>query len=195
MPTGYTTNLTTFDAYLLRCARAFGAAVHQKEESADSALRPQTYSNYYKDQLLDSILELKKLLVDYNFDIARGHKEATLNRYVNSINRSNELRAKYESMIEEVHNWVPPSKDHSKLHTFMLEQLVLSRDGDCDNGYITKALDDINPKSYAQIHEELIENCLNDIADYAKHMLEDRQRVNKANIWIAQLQESINESS
>ena len=64
MPTGYTDKIVndqSFEDFLLGCARAFGACVHQYDEAMNEKPRLQTFDTIYEDELLQIEAEVGAL--------------------------------------------------------------------------------------------------------------------------------------
>src|SRR4051812_1949420 len=127
MPTGYTAKIyenkpISFEDFALECARAFGACIMQREENSDVKPKLNEESNYHSEALdkakkeLDEFLNTKrtKLALDFAEDQQKSIKDAN-----DSIKKITEMRKRYEKMIVEVEKWIPPTKDHVNLKSFM----------------------------------------------------------------------------
>ena len=140
MPTGYTADLkegkqVTFQEFAMKCARAFGALVEMRDQPFDATIpdefRPSSYH-------LDAIETAKKRLAEVEkWSSARAERQAkkAFDDEVRSSKKYGEKNEKtkraYNAMLKQVRKWVPPSKDHEGLKSFMIEQLTKSIEFDC----------------------------------------------------------------
>lgn len=135
MPTGYTNVILekpeiTFEAFALRCARAFGVCIAMREESLDAPppteIRPDV-------RLLDSLHEAeanaRKWEVMSLEEASRLNEEA----YADSVEsweraKAEHMREKtlFGRMLAQVNGWSPPTSAHEGLKKFMAEQLATS---------------------------------------------------------------------
>jgi hypothetical protein len=162
MPTGYTDKIynkkeVDFRSYALRCARAFGANILMRDDSIEAEIKDYEVSNYHIEKLNDNLEELEDILKwdqeridEYNRKIyikkIEDYNESLLDRL--------ELKHRYEMVLIEVYDWVPPTKDHIGLKQFMIEQLKGSIEFDCEykidkpimEDYYNKKIKDLNWK-------------------------------------------------
>lgn len=191
MPTGYTTDLTTFDDYLLRCARAFGACMHQRDDDSGSLPKLRTISDYANNRLEDLNNELKRLNTGSTITIAENWLADRIAYYKEAIDRANKLRVKYNAMLNKVNAWVPPTEEHQELKSFMKEQLCISIDGDCSTRYYENGLASLENMSLDEIYDKLVTDCLEDIQYASDSFSKEINSVRKSNEWIKALWESI----
>ena len=191
MPTGYTTDLTTFDDYLLRCARAFGACMHQRDDDSGSPPELRAVSNYYHNRLEDLNKELKNLTTGPRVTIAESWLEKQTVSYKEGIDKANKLRDKYNAMLNKVNAWVPPTEEHQELKSFMKDQLCRSIDGDCDIRYYENGLASLESMSLDEIYDKLVTDCLENIQYASDSFSKEINSVRKSNEWIIALWESI----
>ena len=77
MPTGYTEDIyngkdVTFKDFALKCARAFGACVHQREDNIDDPPRLKIAdTSYYEEKLKKAKAFKKPTKAEYNLYIAK----------------------------------------------------------------------------------------------------------------------------
>ena len=63
MPTGYTAEIKdgiSFETYALKCARAFGACIMQRDDNSNSGAKLQEPSDYHYKQVAEADLRLSK---------------------------------------------------------------------------------------------------------------------------------------
>jgi hypothetical protein len=131
MTTAYTAIIeekpdVTLREYALRCARAFGYCSHQRDEDMAAPPRAPEPSNEYGEQLLKAqakCIELARVSPEAARALWESHC-ASVNKW-NAELEAHRLRevATYGRMRALVEAWVPPTKDHAALKSFMLSQI------------------------------------------------------------------------
>ena len=196
MPTGYTADLNdgrqvTFQEFTMQCARAFGALVEMRDEPSDAPI-PDEFrpSNYY----LDAIETAKKRLAEIEkWSNARTEREAkkTFDDAVRSSEEYGEKNEKtgraYIAMLKQVGKWVPPTKDHEGLKSFMIDQLAESVEFDClHTPTMPQRL------SGKQYRTQLVKSAHRDIAYHTKEHAKEVQRARERSEWVRALRHSLN---
>lgn len=142
MATGYTYPIyegqeMTFEQFMLRCARSFGALVHMREESLDAPIPDEILPSDYH---LKAIQEVEKKLADFlanrpKFDKLEERYAKYAEKKRNEILKENEKRKivkeRYMAILDKVKAWNPPTKDHENLKRFAIDQLEQSIEWDC----------------------------------------------------------------
>lgn len=134
MPTGYTSVVAenenySFRDFALRCARNFGALCRFREDGLNTPIPKEimpnehyrkeyerakaNYKNFINNPPTDADIEAQ-----YN-EVVRKEKERA-SEY--AIKNKNTLR-RYNSMLQKVRKWQPPTSEHEGLKNFMLNQL------------------------------------------------------------------------
>jgi hypothetical protein len=196
MPTGYTADVadgktTDFPTFALQCARAMGACITMRDDPSDAPIPDEfTPSQYNNERLEETLAELHKLesATPYelgamcNADYQRAHA-----LWLEQWNRREEQRGRYEDMLQRVHQWEPPSNEHYKFKSFMLDQLRESIRFDCSHEYYDQPkLETVSSWLAKRI------TSLQDKADYHKKaQAEENERTAKRNEWVRQLRESL----
>jgi len=197
MTTGYTMMLedenVDFNAFIMSCAKAFGACVtmrdepHDKEipekfEPSDHHSKALAKTNFELVAFLDLPEEDRVTIWNDEHDRARKMREETLEGKV-------KLHRNYSNMLEKVLAWTPPTGDHKGLKDFMIEQIQTSIDHDCDIKYYDK-----NPVVQMNFTEwvEMKKECLEDSIKYhIEHGKKEIDSFNKKNEWIKDLRNSL----
>lgn len=143
MPTGYTANIAngiTFEQFVMDCARAFGACITLRDEAAGGDKIPNEFKAdpYHMEQrdLAHRRLYELEAMSDVECDIAaRAEWEKEEESRKQQIKKQLELKAKYEAMLAQVDNWIPPTLDHNELKQFMRKQIVDSINFDISLSY------------------------------------------------------------
>ena len=138
MPTGYTESITrnpefTFRQYLLGCARAFGAAVQQRDEPVSAPLRLPELSDYYLRKFESASAELADLDAKSDEDLLVEMKkvnQASLDDHQRTVAEMAHSKARYEAFLAQALTWTPPTEEHQNLKQFMLSQIKESMDFD-----------------------------------------------------------------
>lgn len=202
MSTGYTARLydgedTTFAEFAVECARAFGALIdlrdipsaeipevfavdprkYERIESARAKL--ESWKNITPEELIEKATE------DHNSFIKREYELAV---------RRNGIRDRYDSMLEKVTLWNPPTDEHVELKKFMIEQLEESIKHDCrdyvdlESLQVELAARPLDVQEYRQAMIISAERWL----DYTVEELDqDEDRAKGKSKWIQELRASL----
>ncbi len=139
MPTAYTQKvqdgtITEFSDFALDCARAFGALVALRDEPGAEIPDRFEPSDHHFRQAEVAKAELSRLQGLSKHD---AEKEMTReiqkwrDRRTQTAHDLDMYRKRYGDMLDRVHRWTPPTKDHEELKKFMIEQLSESIKFDC----------------------------------------------------------------
>lgn len=137
MPTGYTHAIKdgqTFRDFTLTCARAFGAAIHQRDEAVSAALRHDTVSPYHHTQIQvakDRLAELDRMSTQDAEMAASTEFQDRHAAWEERRAHTATLRQRYTDMLAQVDAWQPPTPDHKELKAFMRSQITDSIEFDC----------------------------------------------------------------
>jgi len=134
MPTGYTQKLMeqdqSFDEFVLRCARAFGACVMMRDDDMSAPIPDQFEpGSYYQKSVDEKSAELTRLESMTNEErLAFGAKSRAdgIERNREYIAEEGKQNARLSAMQRSVADWTPPSADHEELKKFMLHQIEIS---------------------------------------------------------------------
>lgn len=171
----------TFRDYALRCARAFGACVHQLDEDDDEPPRAREYDGHH-----GKALETAKAQVKEAQEMADEVVSALWQAECEKVAKENEKhrreherkRAAYEKMRAEVVAWKAPTPDHERLKAFMLEEIDVSFSHD-EQPYQLKVSE--TPGGY---REQLIKHAQWNIEWETKHHAEEVQAANSSKAWL-----------
>lgn len=193
MPTGYTCiiesnpNVTLRD-YALRCARAFGACVTQRDESLDQAPRPREVSDHYATEIAQArarLLELNSISPAAARALWEADCESRRKRNAEYAAEHARKGAAYASMRAQVEAWVPPTVEHEGLRSFMLDQIDMCyRPGEEP---FTLSLSS-SPEAYIEGERVRAERGL---VYYAEEQAKEIDRVKAANAWLEELAASL----
>jgi hypothetical protein len=197
MATGYTADLhdgnpITFQQFVLKCSRAMGAAIMQRDESPDVEIRERTLDVYYLDQVSKSAAQLQEAidrpaseweeLQDWTIVEAAAHRDKYL------FNRA-AMEARYRTMLADVQAWVPPTPEHFGLKAFMIEQIESSIRFDCGH-YTPQVPERVSADLYAQ---QEIARLTKEHGRDVQRLAEERERVAAQNAWVRALRDSLAE--
>jgi hypothetical protein len=170
-----------------------GALVMMRDESFDVPI-PERFepSDYHATKQVAAEIELNKLRHMTSAEAEEAARQEFMEesaRHVESMQKNDDLRKKYEAMLAEVQAWQPPTPDHDGMKAFMVEQLTGSIDFDCDNSYYR----DNAPKRWngPDWLEKKIAAARHDIDYHHKEHGKEVERTESRNIWIKQLRESL----
>lgn len=139
MPTGYTHDvqtgkLTNFRDFALRCARAMGACIMQRDDPMGDLPKHREPSDHHEkglakaqaDLLRYSRMTREEAWAELEAEHDRKVLDAAASRQEKAIERQ-----RYEAMLAKVNAWIPPSHEHENFKRFMVSQLTDSIKHDC----------------------------------------------------------------
>lgn len=199
MPTGYTDevangNISDFSAFAMRCSRAFGALVDMRDDSLNEeiplVIEPDV--SYYEDQLKNLRLQFAELMrITGEEAEKRAHDD-----WVESVKLRDkcfanvaEIKKRYESMLEQVEKWEPPTNNHKGLKSFMINQLKDSIEYDCN------CSDEYYPipvkLTGADWLEDQVASVIRSIETYTENRNFAIKRAADSTLWLQQLRNSL----
>lgn len=203
MPTGYTAGIidgkiTTFREFAKTCMKAFGATIHMRDETLDTEYVPREINEYYRQSLdkwkqtLDEVIKMSDEEI-----IAKREKE--LQERIDYARSKMDLCERncvvLGKMLEEVHDWEPPTEEHKGFKKFMLEQLNETIKHDCDTSYyresLSKSYNEMFSIDAKKIREEYIKDAKYNINYSQENLDKEVKRVEESNKWVEQLLNSI----
>lgn len=197
MPTGYTCDIEndqSFEDYLLSCARAFGACMHQRDESGSVKPKLRSADTYHEQALLEAAADLgafKTMNREQKEQAGQELKDEQEKWRQEDFNRKILLRNKYDAMAQKVQAWNPPTADHVNLKKFMLDQINESIRFDCDTEYSLKQLQATQSKTAMQFYEEHVQSLERDVKYHEEEHEKATKRNDEANKWIMALYDSL----
>lgn len=193
MPTGYTADIydgkdISFSDFALKCARAFGACIEQRDDDPNDKpkLIEKTKDNYHIKKIEKSKKWKKPTKAE--FDAYVKNQTAYYNE---QIDKQNKLKASYQKMLDKVNDWTPPTSEHEGLKKFMIEQLTNSLEFDCSNDYYQRELNNIKQLTYNQYVKDMRDSNKRDIEYHTNELKKDNERVDTRNEWISALYKSL----
>ena len=210
MPTGYTQGIldgtiTDFKGFASTCMRAFGAAMHMRDEGLNEEYRPAEPSDYHQKQIVKWTEDLEMAqrkdpkmfyyehIEDLKSDIADNEKK---------IVERKAQRAKLDALLAEAQQWTPSTEEHQNFKNFMIQQLeeTIKWDGDWKwyQEELVKAQSKLEAaknrdiETYSEVlKEERIGYIQKQIDYHTEHHNEDVKKCNDSNQWVKQLIESV----
>ena len=193
MPQGYTTDIyegknISFRDFALKCARAFGACIEQRDDDLND--KPKLVEKTNDNHSLRKINEAKlwKKPTKAEFDAYVKKQTAYCNK---EIDEKNKLKASYLKMLDKAKAWTPPTEEHEGLKKFMIEQLTGSLDFDCSNHYYEQELKKLQHYTYKEYVKDMSDSNKRDIAYYTEQLKKENERVDNRNEWISALYKSL----
>jgi hypothetical protein len=193
MPTGYTEIVDkgcSFDEYVWRCARAFGALIMMRDNPSDDVPErvPDESEKYHERELAKAkahLAELEASDVVACKALARLEHETALAYYENEMARSLVIVERQKVMRERVESWEPPTPDHAELKEFMLNQLEVGKE--CTFEYLKKP-DLPTPEEWKALQ---ITEARRNIAYHTKVLGKCLERQNSRQGWVDALRSSV----
>lgn len=189
MPTSYTSEIEkgqSFKEYALRCARAFGALMHMRDEPLDAAIRHPQPPLFHTEALLACRADIEKALAMSDEEVVavieKAQKDHEIKRKANSI-----LRDQYKEMISRVREWNPPG-EYYELQKFMVDQLEMSLKSDC---FDAKLEINTDPKLFRC---DLIQNAAKSMRYHIENAQKEAEAYHRAIVWLDGLFLAIDEA-
>jgi len=195
MPTGYTADVSngkiaTLPDFAMGCARAFGALIAMRDEPADAPIpefQPSDYSARQLEVATARLATLRAITPDECSAAAVADYNTQCQSRADSLRERTETRERYESMLEKVKDWTPPSDDHQRFKDFMVEQLAESIKFDCGEYPMSELIQLTGPQWLAG----QLQLAQRDIDYHTKAHAEEVERVAGRNAWVKALRESL----
>jgi hypothetical protein len=203
MPTGYTAKICdntekSFESFLLRCTRAFGACVMQRDDSPDELPTYRKVSDYYSKTLAEAeaayneFLSLDSSEIDALIDT---EYEEERKRHLEHIQTALDIKTRLENMKVKVLAWTPPTNTHKELKKFMLSQIDDTIKFDGSSKYWQEELEQLEERYTSQSINQFRESRIKKLEDAIKRantgLKEEQQRCKEANDWLDELYGSI----
>ena len=197
MSTGYTCVIeegASFEEFVLRCARRFGALVHMRDDPLNEPIPDEVpRSNFYEQALAKAEKNLSRLksmtVEEANQKALEDHKEV-VKSCKQRVKEKRDLYEKYRDMLIKVEAWNPPTKDHVELKKFMVQQILDSIDFDCNETIVYNNCPK-NPMTGQEWLDFWIKETEKDIKYYKKEREKDLERARKKTEWIQNLKKSL----
>jgi hypothetical protein len=203
MPTGYTAGIldgkiTTFPQFAKTCMRAFGAAIHMRDDDMDKPYEKRTPSDYHDKELIQARRlrrEAKSLSDDEIISRRKEENRKSIEYHKSRIVESEKNEIKLKEILAEVVQFNPPTKAHEEFKNFMADQIRKTIDFDCGTKYHDEALEKLNAETFNPkvIRAEMIAKADKDITYHSKERAEEIKRCEDANKWVDDLILSLEE--
>ena len=199
MPSGYTSQIyagedQSFEDFLLTCARAFVAELRDEPLAALHTAQMPRESSYHRDELAKDRRELEMLqgLSENEIEEMRADEHRTRVGQIEEMNeKSRALKARYETMLKSARAWEPPTESHQGLKKFMIEQLLMSIEGDCHITDIDKEKAKWLQETPKEWLQKKIDFVTRSIAYHEESQERERERYEISTKWRRELFESI----
>ena len=199
MATGYTAILTekpdtTFKEFVLRCARACGACIMQRDDSLVHPPKMDKVESYHADRLKQAQKEFAEFQQKNDQQLMQeflAYKARMIKVDQERLEEKQQLRTTYTNMLTQVYAWTPPSPDHVELKNFMIQQLQDSIKWDCNTKYTVESLEYWESLQFHNWLKKERQHLEDDIEYHTKHLAEDTLNTLKRNQWKQQLFDSL----
>jgi hypothetical protein len=195
MPTGYTQDLydgkdITFRDFALKCARAMGAAIRQRDDAPNVEIQMRKVEESYYSRVDSAATELAKALTksatEWETEQNKEIEEALEYKGDYSQKQMN-LGKRYKAMLATVQHWEPPTSEHEGLKRFMIEQLESSIDFDILD-YVPSVPERLSVSDYSTNKIQAIAKRF----DNAVESLRKQESLAKSqNEWVTTLRDSL----
>jgi hypothetical protein len=209
MPTGYTAGILDgkikdFKEFARVCIRAFGAAIHMRDDSLNKGYEPMKVDSYYTENKKKAINDLNKLKLKSDSKLIEEYQkqlEKDKVYYEDKLKETNKNAEDLNRILSESKNWTPPTAEHTAFKEFMINQLTetIKWDGDPSSEIeeLTrienelKSIKELGKVKIDAIRKEKIESLEKDIQYYTEREAEAEKRVIGSNEWVEVLVKSL----
>lgn len=197
MATGYTADIVndqSFEDYVLGCARAFGACLHQRDNDPAEKPKLQETDPYYANRIEETEQQLNtfnRMNHKDQVDWGQTEKSRQLHSINESLDKKDTLLIKYLAMLDKVNSWIPPSKDYVEFKKFMASQIEDSINWDCSTKYYTDEYSRIKDMIPRDFYNARISRLNKDLLYYKEQLHKEEIRTLERNFWIKSLYESL----
>lgn len=194
MPSSYTAPIhdgqdITFEQFALRCSRAMGAAIHQRDDGMDVEIEEREVDGYYADRVAaaSKALDAAEAKATEQWQAERDAKAAEIIAYNAELRvKSAAMADRYDGMIAQVEAWKPPTGEHVGLKEFMLQQLRESRQFD-----VSDYQQPLPPEDVESYRATEIAGLARSLAYANEHMAKENEQVRSQNEWVRALRDSL----
>lgn len=199
MPSGYTVGIqngtiNNLNDFIWTCARGFGAFITQKDNIDEPPVLKEKPYPYYKNQV-KKLLKKQQKYNEYTDDDWQKeyfkYIEDQLKDIDNNIKEKIESKEKYENILNQVKEWIPPNENFHELKSFMINQIEESIDFDCNTSFWQERKNKISNLKLEQYKRNILDDINKSLISSKEYYDEEVQRVKERNQWKQQLIESI----
>jgi hypothetical protein len=203
MPTGYTAGIldgkiTTFPQFAKLCMRAFGAAIHLRDESLDAEYEPRVPSDYHSKAIEKAnqlIIDAQKMSDKEIVDVKKEQLENSKKYHLKAIEKAKKSTIEMNKILADVRKWQPPTPEHTGIKDFMIDQIEKTIDFDCKTDYHDRGLIEIETElltlNATEIRKQMIEQAKKDLDYHNAENLKEIQRCEQSNKWVSDLMMSL----
>lgn len=197
MPTGYTYDIEngiSFEDFALGCARAFGACLHQRDDSSKDKPKLREETSYYAEKLPEALAEygyLQSLDDKQQEEYGEQARNEEIERIQEQLEKKRELEVKYRAMLDKVGAWTPPTSEHVGLKEFMTKQIIDSIQFDCTTNYYVEELQKAITMKPIEFYEKALAMAEWNCKYHEEELEKDEKRVAESNAWIIELYKSL----
>jgi len=140
MPTGYTAGILdgttkSFEQYAKQCVKAFGVAVHMREDNISDEFKKREPSTYHLDGIKNDKENIRKwedisdeeIISDKNAEMTTSKADHEMN-----LTKAKEQQSLLQDYLSKAKAFVPPTKEHEGIAEFMVNQLKMTIEKDVD---------------------------------------------------------------
>ena len=198
MPNGYTSKIAdgiSFQEFVMECARGMGACITLRDDPRGEIPESFLPSDFYLKSASDAKANLNNVLAMSEEDCSRAAHDAWVKSRFDReqyIQKKIELRKKYNAMLDRVCAWIPPTADHLDFKKFMIDQIRISIDSDCNEKHympdiILKTGDEWKRAEVSELREKIRYS----LDMHAKEVRRAEERTQ----WIQALRKSLKKDS
>ena len=191
----------SFNEFVLLCTRAMGVCITMKDRPFTDPI-PEKFipDSHYKEALEKAEVVLEVFTKFREGDFAEAYARQDILESIKCLEKENssdknlKVLQKYNSIIQQAKDWIPPSQDHQGLKTFMISQLEESKKFDCifsQNSSYLEEIDRLKSLDLMDHYRFLRKEAEYNVEYNRRHWQEEVQRVNERNEWMMSLVKSL----
>lgn len=196
MPTGYTAgildgDIKNFKQFATLCMRAFGATIHMRDDGLNEPYVPRVPGGYHYKAIHKAeqlIKDAKELSDEEVVSIKRQELLNSKKYHEEAIEKTKMNAEKLKLFLEDAKRYKPPTREHTGIKVFMMQQLSDTLDYDGSTYYHEERLKEINDEleslTASSVRESMKLVAYKDLAYHTKELSEEIERCNKSNKWV-----------
>lgn len=194
-PTGYTADIyegkdISFEEFVLKCARNFGALIEMRDEPWDADIPDEFKPSDHHSKALWTARKKLNDVKSWDDATADAKAEADWNlaveKWEEAEGKRKAQRERYQAMLEKVDAWVPPTADHVNLKEFMQQQLEQSIDFDT-KPFWTRP----EKQTGGAFRQQQLEKAQRDVRYHTEEHAKEVQRAQERSAWVRELRKSL----
>lgn len=190
MPTGYTAgvedgSVTDFRVFAMNCAHAFFYDCPISEKFPEE-YKPDDYHDKQHKALASEVVRVQEMTDKQCENMAQAEHAEYQRMRDDSLKSVRVKNDRYRTMRAKVADWIPPTKDHTGLKKFMLEQIDMCLFDEKDYGGKASPL-----KSAGEWRKDAVRRIEKEIEYHRTEYLKEVEQCRSSTEWVRELKKSL----